>query len=362
MDRRGQKAEKGWRVKGTGARVVRLGTRCPLASPAAFDRFRPVSKSTKTRPPNVFLVLGKAPWIRRLTKLHTVHGLQTASMDGHCIASLSTRTSCACDAGSKGCDCVLQVSSMVFFSSSYPGTLSRGSVRQAASARTHTQTHTCSGIPAGGPGRPQPARRCCLFGGRTGQNKKKTGGGNRDSWGPRRRDGQPHCKVPVPACQSRCRFSLSVTLLLAWSLAWPVPAPHGDSVFSTVSPHARPRPDCPTDFAGVSLTASNALIFISSKGPVSSYFLLRPLPLVPALLPSCSSRRVDGTSDQCDRALGLQVPARAEGTPTLRAAHCVNRRPEAPATFPRTWVLEPGFSNLESGEGGSSSLGLCDVP
>lgn len=78
MVRRGQKAEKGWRVKGTGARVVRLGTRCPLASPAAFDRFRPVSKSTKTRPPNVFLVLGKAPWIRRLDQTTAQTAIWTA--------------------------------------------------------------------------------------------------------------------------------------------------------------------------------------------------------------------------------------------------------------------------------------------
>ena len=57
--------------------------------------------------------------------------------------------------------------------------------------------------------------------------------------------GKSMVRFPFLPAKARCRFSLFAAGL---ALAWPVPAPHGHSVFSTVSPHARPCPDCPTDF------------------------------------------------------------------------------------------------------------------
>lgn len=176
-----------------------------------------MSKSTKTRPPNVFLFLGKAPWIRRLTKLHTVRGLQTAGMDGHCISSLSTRTSCACDAGSKGCDCVLQVSSMVFFSSSYPGTLSRGSAQQAASAHTHKHTLALGSQQAGQVDLNQPDG-VVGSGGALGRTKKKrvvatvTAGA--------RGDGMGNPIVRFPFLPAKADAGFPSLLLCCWPGPW----------------------------------------------------------------------------------------------------------------------------------------------
>lgn len=234
---------------------------------------------------------------------------------------------CVCDAGSKGCDCVLQV-----FYGLLLAPLEARHSRRPARAHTYTSTSTshadfCVGKRGTQIGKQihgcpvQPARHAQVdpnqpdgavgSGGALGR-QKKTGGGNRDRWGPRRRMGNSMVRLPFLPCQSRCRFSLFVTLLLAWPLAWPVLAPHGHSVFSTVSPHARPD-RLPNRFCVCfSLTATNVLmlsvmlLLMSSKTSPSLFLFVSCLQ--PALLPACSSRP-DGTSDQCDLCAWTQRPA-----------------------------------------------------
>lgn len=141
-------------------------------------------------------------------------------------------------------------------------------------------------------------------------------GGDSDSWGPRRRvDNSMVRFLSLFLFLSTIALPLSL-LCCCWSgLAWPVPAPHGHSVFSTVSPHA-----CP--IACVSVFSTSNKCFAALARATSSFLfadcahhILRSSTYYIGLLELV--RVGTGTSDQCDLAHGLAAPCRVERIPTL---------------------------------------------
>lgn len=86
-----------------------------------------------------------------------------------------------------------------------------------------------------------------LVGAHRGGGQTKTGGGDHFCMtvgGPRRRNDNSMVRFLFLSCQSGAGFPRCCLVWAGLACA----APHGHSVFSTVSPHARPHPDWPTNF------------------------------------------------------------------------------------------------------------------
>lgn len=101
------------------------------------------------------------------------------------------------------------------------------------------------------------------------------------------------------------------------------------------------------------VTTRNAPVLLFDAAFLPFFFCCRPGPSdQPSLQPG--SLHFDGTSHQCNLAHGLGGVRQGGRNPDGRSSHRGNGPPEAfSATkdpgIPRTWVLESGFSKLESG-------------